>query len=301
MADHSAVNDLERHKNWRQGDFALNVGSFLYGDVPEEDEEEPIGVVFDDLDPVGLVVVSQTCDIVSPPTKLPTVAVCPLVHVDQARLGEIGRGRAPRFGFVQEAPKGVVADFGRPMSVSKELLSRWSRQSGFTDESKALKFAQGLERAFGRFAFPDMFNESIRRLDSKIKSKYDKVDSPFGKAVRSIEEIRVRPSAAWDAADVGVTFLLFFKHAELREMQPLAIKKQFEEVVKGLDWQGPFRLSDPAVRIGDHDDFSAREYKESVPLDVNALSFASRYGQPQRLHDQALAASAGSNLKQRSA
>ena len=265
------------HTEWRQGDFALGVGSFLFGDITEDADEGGIGAFFDEKDPAGFVVVSQTCDIVSDPGKLPWVAVCPLVDVDSGRIDEIARGSVPRLGFVEHAPDGLVADLARPMTISKQLLSTWKQVVGFTDHVKAIEFARGLERAFGRFAFPNAFNESIRPLEDKIKSKYGKPESPLGKALKSLVELRVRPSASWDSADVRIQFLLIFAHKEKRALEPIAIKDAFDALLKDLPWQGGFSIDDPPVRIGGYDDFLARDYVESFPLDVNALSFAARY------------------------
>lgn len=265
------------HIEWRQGDFALGVGSFLFGDIPEVGDIGGIGAFFEGRDPAGFAVVSQTCDIVSDPVKYATVAVCPLVDVDSKRIGEVARGHVPRLGFIENAPQGLVADIARPMAISKQLLSTWKRVKGFTDEAKARAFAQSLERVFGRFAFPNAFNNSIRPLDKKIKSKYGKPNSPLGKAVNSLVEIRVRPSASWDSVAVRVQFLLIFDADEKRLVDPLAIKEAFETELEKMQWQGGFGIEDPPVRIGSYDDFLARDYVESVPLDVNALSFAARY------------------------
>lgn len=265
------------HTEWRQGDFALAVGSFLFGDIPEDANEGSIGAFFDKVDPAGFVVVSQTCDIVSDPKKLSSVAVCPLVAVDAKRIDEIVRGRVPRLGFVEHAPDGTVADLARPMTISKQLLSTWVRVRGFSDPEKGLEFARSLERCFGRFAFPNAFNESIRPLQDKIRSKYGSPGSSLGKALRSLVELRVRPSAAWDSGEVRVQFLLIFGPEEKRALEPSLIKHEFEAALKDLPWQGGFGLDDPSVRIGGYDDFLARDYVESLALDVNALSFAARY------------------------
>jgi hypothetical protein len=265
------------HTEWRQGDFALDVGSFLFGDIPEDIDEGGIGAFFNDAEPAGFVVVSQTCDIVSDPGRFDSVAVCPLVEADTTRIDEVARGRAPRLGFVEHAPEGMVADLARPMTISKRLLSTWRRFKGFTDQQKALEFARSLERCFGRFAFPDAFNDSIRPLEHKIRSKYGKPESPLGKALRSLVELRVRPSAAWDSEKVRVQFLLIFGPNESRVLEPLSIKEEFEAALKDLPWQGGLGLDDPPVRIGAYDDFLARDYVESYALDVNALSFAARY------------------------
>lgn len=267
------------HTEWRQGDYALGVGSFLFGDIADDPNEGGIVAFFDETDPAGYVVVSQTCDIVSDPEKFGWVAVCPLVLVDANRIGEIARGRVPRLGFIEHAPEGLVADLARPMTISKQLLCTWARVQGFTDQKKALEFARCLERTFGRFAFPDAFNRSIRPLLEKISSKYGKPESAFGKAIRSLEELRVRPSGEWDSERVLVEFLLIFARKEKRLLEPLVISAEFCQALHELPWQGGFGPQDPPVRIGDYDDFLARDYVESFPLDVNALSFAARYSQ----------------------
>lgn len=277
MAEYDDQTVATPHTKWRQGDFALGVGSFIFGDIPDGNDQGGIGAFFDKTDPAGFVVVSQTCDIVSDPGKLAGVAVCPLVRVDPKRINEIEQGRAPRYAFVEHAPDGFVADLARPMTISKPLLSTWKRARGFTNQAKALDLVRSLERAFGRFAFPNSFNDSIAPLLSKVKSKYGKSDSPLGKALRSLRELRVRPSADWDAEKVRIQFLLIISSRESRVLEPLAIKDEFEASLKDLPWQGGFSLDEPPVRIGRYDDFLASDYVESFPLDVNALSFAARY------------------------
>lgn len=277
MSEQAPPENAETHKQWRQGDFAIDCGPFLFADVPDADDTELLAAAFDDPDPVGLVVVSQTCDIVSSMAKLQSVAVCPLIKVRVEHIQMIAKGLSPRFGLVQNANDGVVADLARPMSVNKALLATWRRQEGFSDADAAIGFARSLERVYGRFAFPDAFNDSIRPLLEKIKSKHGKADSPLGKALRSLEELRVRPSGPWDGTVVEVAFFLIFAPADLREVNPLKIKEEFENALKGLLWVRPFSLSSLGVRLGDYDDFTARDYVESVPLDLNALSFAASY------------------------
>lgn len=47
---------------WRQGDFAAGVGPFIYGDLSSDPDETGLEAYFDETDPAGFVVVSQTCD-----------------------------------------------------------------------------------------------------------------------------------------------------------------------------------------------------------------------------------------------
>lgn len=114
---------------WQQGDFSLDCGDFLFRDVSEltDEGDDDGGAVFDS-EIVGFAVISQTCDVVREPERVPYVSVCPMVVVDAKRTGEIERGQAPRFGFLSATPDNVVVDFSRTMSVSKNLLVSWGRR-----------------------------------------------------------------------------------------------------------------------------------------------------------------------------
>jgi hypothetical protein len=262
---------------WRQGDFALGVGPFIYGDLPENPWGPGLEAYFDEEDTPGFVVVSQTCDIVSDPAKNPWVVVCPLVKVDSARTSEIERGGVPRLAIVENAPEGHVAELARHLTISKSLLVTWQRRQGFTDPAQALEFARSLERCFGRFAFPDAFNSSIAPLLKKLKDGYGKQNAKMGRVARSLAELRVRPSAAWQSGEVHVRFFLFLKPEDQRKADLERIRSEFETILVKLPWQGGFQLDDPSLQLGTYDDFLARDYIESVALDINALSFAARY------------------------
>lgn len=262
---------------WRQGDFALGVGPFIYGDLSGTPDETGLAAYLDEVDPPGFVVVSQTCDIVSEPERNPWVVVCPLVKVDSARLKDIERGSVPRLAQVENAPEGLVAELARPLTIGKGLLTSWQRNQGFMEPAKAVEFARSLERCFGRFAFPDDFNRSISPLLNKLKDGYGKENAEMGRIARSLVELRVRPSAAWDAEAVRVRFFLILKPEDQREVKLEEIRISFLAIVSKLSWQGGFQPDDPCIQLGTYDDFLARDYIESVALDINALSFAARY------------------------
>lgn len=277
MAESEPPDQQSILRAWRQGDFALGVGPFLYGDLSGNPDGTGLEAYFDEADPPGFVVISQTCDIVSEPTRNPWVVVCPLVKVDPARVTEIERGGVPRLTLVEKAPEGLVAELARPLTISKDLLASWQRNQGFTDPAKAVEFARSLERCFGRFAFPDDFNRSISPLLKKLKDGYGKEKAEMGRVARSLAELRVRPSAAWDTEEVRVRFFLILKPEDQREAKLEEISSAFEAILSKLSWQGGFHIDDPSLQVGTYDDFLARDYIESVALDINALSFAARY------------------------
>jgi len=261
---------------WRQGDFVLGVGDLPLLTTPHPDDEDDTGVVLETHP--GFVVLSQSCDLVRPPRLVPAVAMCPLAEATPEQIARIEKGEAPALGLVQGAPNGLVANFTKTMSVDKSLLVQWERQCGFTDEIAAREFARAIERCFGRFAFPDAFNQSLSKFRSQIIGKYKRAGSSLGKALRSIHEIRVKPSGTWTGDRVKITFIVLFRRSERRETPLAEIAEEIETLIDAIEWVAPFEI-DPVVPIktGTYDDLTARDYAESQPLDLNAMSFAARY------------------------
>jgi len=271
---------LARLAEWQQGDFSLDCGDFLYRDISEPtDEGDDDGGAVLDSDVVGFAVISQTCDVVREPERIPYLSVCPMVVIDKARIGQVERGQAPRFGLLSSTPDGVVVDFSRTMSVTKSLLTSWKRKRGCQDESQQLEFARALETFFGRFAFPDSFVESVSSLRRAILSKYPKGHSDLGKAVRSIREIRVLPHGSWSTeTTISITFIAVLDNEGERELADREeIRKQIWPKIRAIEWQGPFSLHENGLYLTTLADLSAAEYLNSYPLDVNSLSFARRY------------------------
>ena len=270
---------LTRLAEWQQGDFSLDCGDFLFRGLskPIDGDKDDGGAMLDS-EPSGFVVISQTCDVVREPKRVPYVSVCPLVSVDEKRISEIERGQAPRFGFLSGAANGMAVDFSRTMSVTKELLVSWRQNRGCKDESQQLEFARALETFFGRFAFPDGFVKSVASLRKVILSKYSK-ETDFRKALRSIREMRVHPHANWsDKTLVPVTFIAVLDDEDKRELvDPEAIKEQIIPKIDAIKWEDPFVLHEDRLRLATLADMTAADYLNSYPLDVNSLSFARRY------------------------
>ena len=140
-----------------------------------------------------------------------------------------------------------------------------------------MELARALERFFGRFAFPDAFNESIKSLRKAVYAKHEK-SSDLGRALRSIREIRVRPDASWtDENSVPVTFIFVLEEDTCEVRDRNEFYKSIAEKLTGIDWKAPFSLHDPALDMPTLSDMTASEYLNSYPLDLNALSYARRY------------------------
>jgi hypothetical protein len=123
---------------WRQGDCVLGDHWFVhrintaYVVTDAGRAAADAGVDLAEQQVVGLVVVSQTCDVVRSCEERPFVEVCPVVEVDEDRLHEIERGRRPSYASLPLlAAQRLVADLDRVMTVENPSLQRGSgRQVG---------------------------------------------------------------------------------------------------------------------------------------------------------------------------
>ena len=276
MQDPDEVDDIpDRLTELQQGDFSLSCRDLIFLDLSED--EEPYEPVFDEgVD--GCVVISQTYDVVREIEILPNVIVCPIVEIDNRRQADIEKGLAPRYGLINNLPEGMVVDFSRAMSVSKRLLLTWERQPGCKNEHQTLNLAMALELFFGRYAFPDTFNESIKSLRKTVYAKHEK-NSDIGRALRSIREIRVLPRARWtDEDSVPVTIIVVLEEADTRELSDRGkIYETIAEKFAGVTWEVPLALHDLGIYLTSLSDMTASEYLNSFPLDLNTFPYARRY------------------------
>lgn len=197
---------------WRQGDVAREGQVFAHvADLaaPLTDvaaEAEGGGVVVVPYTIEGVVVLSQTCDIVRNCTTQPFIEVAPLVEVLAKEAHEIDRGYRPSYATVPSLrEERLVADLSRVMTVEKSVVAGWARTPGCLTDEDTRRFAAVLARKRARVAFPDDFNGLVKRLHSRITDKHEK-QSDEGRALRALREIRVTASPSWDDQRVEIFF-----------------------------------------------------------------------------------------------
>ena len=280
----TSVSLREQVTRWQQGDFALAAGDLLYRDLPltggEEKEmpESVLDVVADENIP-GFVVISQTCDIVRDPETHPYVSVCPLLHLEPKDIPNFESGRMPTLGFLPNLPSDLAVDFARTMPISKQLMCSWDRHAGCETDVDRLLFARQLTRVFNRFAFPDDFNTALDPFKKSLQSKQFSVDAEFGRAIRSLLELRVYAHGAWDdPSGVDLTIYIIIDADENRpERDRNAITTQLLPHLQKIKWSPKFRLHrDMRYRPVTLADMQASEYLNSFPLDLITIPFAKR-------------------------
>ncbi len=256
---------------WRQGDYTLSVEEFLVTDAWSDD-----GPQVDAVPVIGLVVITQTCDIVNDVPGKEYVTVCPLVELDAKVYESIRKGRSPAGAVLEHPPKpNVVVDLGRMMSLHKSLLIRFERRDGFSTDDGRMRFAETIERKHGRFAFPDVFNDQIlSKLRDRSLGAHGKSDSDPGKSYRSIQTVRVSAQPNWDAQDVTVTFHFVLEPEGRREVSRDVISRTLDDHFRRLSWPTGFMAAIPPYTLETLEEMSAAQWTQTQPVDWNFISWA---------------------------
>lgn len=264
---------------WRQGDCVVGEQWFVFRtDIANPLTDDGAVAATEGIDTaesevVGLMVVTQTCDIVRKCSERPFVEVSPLVEVEKPRHQEIERGRRPNYAFVPNlAGRHLVADLDRVMTVEKSVVAGWTRIEGYQTDADARRLSLALARKRARVAFPDDFVAFAIPLTNQMSSKHDKA-SDDGRALRALREIRVRAAPSWSAAMVELTFW-FIRN----EDEPVFATKGWDEYLNAwlqlVPQSGRFMPAHGAVLT--LDDLTAREYVESDALDLDYLTTRKR-------------------------
>ena len=276
-----AVDEELRH--WRQGDVSCDAGlefmhladlsrphspASLEAVAEEKGETQTTGMTPVVEEVTGFVVLTQTCDIVRSCRERPYVEVAPLVKLSEERVEQVRRLKRPALAYVSAtAGGGLVADLDRIMTVEKAIVANWTRIPGWRTDAELREFARAIARKRSRFAFPDEFVHAADRLRRRLAEKHDR-ESPEGRYLRALREIRVRAVPSWDAHDVELT-IWFIKDSDPHECS-FGWPDQVERWIRLFDHSGRFRVASPiACRL---EDITALDYVESDILDFESLS-----------------------------
>ena len=263
---------------WRQGDLALDESSFVHvGDASaplteaaaQAEDAGLAGIQALTSEVAGLVVITQTCDIIRTCTSRPYVEVAPLMKVSPEDLHTVKRGRRPAHATLPSLEELLlVADLDRVMTVEKSVVATWKRTPGCADDAAARVFAQALARKRVRFAFPDDFATFAKKLQSRLSDKHDKATDE-GRGLRALREIRVHAAPSWDAPEINL-FFWFVRHdgdADFEGRRWADLLAQWLELVPADG-----RFAPVAGQVVTLRDMTAEDYVDSDPLDLDHLS-----------------------------
>lgn len=263
---------------WRQGDCVVGEQWFSYRlscTYPVTEAAKAAAKENFDLAETlvkGLVVTSQTCDILRDFTERPFVDVSPLVEiVDPLELANIKKGRCPRYAYIPGiSASNLVGDLERSMCVEKPVLAGWQRIQGCSNDRERRSFAWMLARLRSRFAFPDDFVHMMRHLRSRFIEKHGK-SSPEGEALRALSEVRICATPHWDAIAVGLHYW-FIRNEAVPEIGGKSWAEHLKSWDQFLKDEGRFKREGAVVVT--LNDLTAQEYLDSDPLELEHLSMA---------------------------
>lgn len=281
--------DIARIENalseWRQGDATLDVGTFIVHladkRAPLTDEardavargEVDVGEdVFEVLSAVeGVVVVSQSCDIVRVCSKSECVEVSALIRVeDDATFEAVRKKRRLRYAYVPGlADRRLVADLEKTMTVEKAVVAGWGRTEGCKTDRERATFAEALARKRGRFAFPDEFNAGLNRFKERLRRAEGK-KTPDGNLLAALDEIRVQASPHWGAPKVVVFFWFLAEQEKVADFN--TARGIIQNWMSTISWLGGFALADPAFDVLEPRDMTVEQYQASHALDYDDIS-----------------------------
>ena len=253
---------------YRQGDCFLGDHGFV--SLCRVATESGYAEQWQDTPVAGLVLVSQSCDVVRPCADRPFVEMCTLVEVDQGVLEQVIACERPRYAAIPAlSGRRLVADLDRTMTVEKAVVTEWNRIPGVTNDVEVRAFSRALARKRQRFAFPNDFNAYVSPLRKRLVEKHDR-QSPEGDALRALEEIRVRAEPSWGAPQVQLVFYFVRKQGSAMSFANRPWADWRDEWMKRLTNTDRFGTAEGMVI--DYDAMSAAEYLQSDPLDLENLS-----------------------------
>jgi hypothetical protein len=164
-----------------------------------------------------VVVLTQTCDIVRPPDQRPYLQVAALVRVSDANKAKrYAEGETPQYVAVPEAGPDVFADLDRIITLKKRLIADCPHHTGVAaDPEEVRRFGQAVARKFGRYPFPNYFIRSVEPLRSRVLRRWDKPDSPEGKVLADLVQIRVQPVPVEPSSEADLTLVFIMRQGTL--------------------------------------------------------------------------------------
>lgn len=258
---------------WRQGDFTISTGEFPVAFLNEND------VIETGWDSVqGLVVVSQTCDIVNAMDLDDVVVVAPIVEVTEGLLESIKFGTTTVGAVIENSLLPTdVADLRFLATIRKTSLVKMERKEGFSSEQTRDVFVNALERRYGRFAFPDaLSNGPVITIRNRAKSLRKK-DSPNAKVYKSLRSVRLAADPDFDTPGAKIQFLLVLNDPPQVFAQPQDIIAELksQEIAERFNWPPVFEKETPLFRVVTMDSLSAREWDGSRHVDLDFISWRS--------------------------
>lgn len=177
---------------------------------------EPSGNVRQHPSPDGVVILSQTCDVVLPDRL--TVVAAPLVRLSGDVLKQATKGGRPRYVAVPAAGADAFVDLDVIGTLDKGILVETpvTAEVGVAD-ADIRRFGQRVARRFGRFPFPDEVVPWLTPLTDVVTGKYGKATGE-ALALEQVVELRVEATGGWTVPPYALTLVSIVRAGTLPEL-----------------------------------------------------------------------------------
>ncbi|MGO2035667.1 MAG: hypothetical protein ACTH2U_04250 [Brevibacterium sp.] len=178
------------------------------------------------------VIVSQTCDVVL--SKREYLQLAPLVDLEEGLRRQALKRENPRYPQVGQGENCKFADLAQIVSVLKSDVSEVPSLSvfKFPTEVDEREFGLAVGRWFARYAFPDHVQPWLAPVQRLVRSKYLKPESPLGRVLNQISEIRVE-SDDWNSEEMQLTLHLIVEAGRLPAVPDDVESEMIDETIPG--------------------------------------------------------------------
>jgi len=236
----------------------VDLSGFQQADVLKTDRiplRGPSGEVIWHGTPDGVVIISQTCDVVQPNKAF--LQVAPIVRLPPQLVKQASKGAMPSYVAVPEAGFDAFADLEHIATVSKAHVALLVPQRGVADVAALRVFGMRVGRRFSRFAFPDEVVPWLEPLKGSVISKAGKTSSPLGRVLDEwVESLRLECTPSWDAGPpYQLTLLVLVKPSLLpvfdedAKPEPPAVLEQWLWDAHGNVKQRPAAIADRLLQL----------------------------------------------------
>jgi hypothetical protein len=161
----------------------------------------------------GVVIVSQTCDVVQDRVELIHVAEHVVLNDKDARTARSGRWI--RYVALPALGPNHFADLAHICAVHKAVAAADDPIPGLSSDDDRSTFGKAVGRHFNRFAYPDEVSAWFDELAKSIRSKTGKLNSPEGRILENVIQFRIQSLNGWGEAPFDLRLIVIVKPSTL--------------------------------------------------------------------------------------
>ncbi|WP_210592213.1 hypothetical protein [Streptomyces sp. GESEQ-35] len=176
------------------------------------------GIIRQQPTPNGVVVVTQTCDLVL--RSRPTFHVACVVVLEEDKAKPARSGRQPNLVHIPELGPQSFADLSFIATLDKSVLSEVGARHGILQIDDVRRFGQRVGRRFARFAFPDEVVPWVRPLQKLVEGREGNLESPVGWALDHVVSLRLECEEGWKSTPYALALCVVLKAGVIPSFEP---------------------------------------------------------------------------------